>query len=609
MSYNWKEHGIEMPTNRTYGQLKLICPNCNQTRKDKRDRSLSCNLETGAFNCHHCGFNGYAKDMDGQYKFRSVSYKKEYVKPVLKNNTELSDNVVRWFEKRGISQETLKKMRVSEGLEYMPQHGKQMNTIQFNYFKNNELVNVKYRTGDKKFKLIPNAELIFYNFDSIGKDDYVIICEGCVDALSYIECGFECSLSVPNGGKNVGAYLDDYIDIFDNIQNIYIASDTDEVGVGLRDELVKRFGAERCKIVSYGDGCKDANEHLIKYGKESLRNTIKDAIEPKLPGVFTLADFQDNLDKLFVEGLKPGLKIGHRNLDELITWETKRLAIITGIPSSGKSEFIDEICVRLNIMHDWKVGYFSPENFPTELLISKLASKITGKRFDSGKGGMDHSEYSSVKKYINSNFFFTNPDEEYTLDNVLSKAKILVRKYGIKIFIIDPYNNLDEEPAGKNESDEVRLKLKKMQQFCRKNDILFILMAHPRKMNKDKDGRLEVPTMYDINGSSHFYNMADYGLTVHRRYEEETVEVHVQKVKFKHLGHNGLATFKYNIPNGRYVPYYGESNIAWNNDNMLVKKVKDAEAVADTEIEYEEYDTAVMANNDFYTQAEGPYPF
>ena len=128
-------------------------------------------------------------------------------------------------------------------------------------------------------------------------------------------------------------------------------------------------------------------------------------------------------------------------------------------------------------------------------------------------------------------------------------------------------------------------------------------------MNKDKDGRLEVPTMYDINGSSHFYNMADYGLTVHRRYEEETVEVHVQKVKFKHLGHNGLATFKYNIPNGRYVPYYGESNIAWNNDNMLVKKVKDAEAVADTEIEYEEYDTAVMANNDFYTQAEGPYPF
>ena len=125
------------------------------------------------------------------------------------------------------------------------------------------------------------------------------------------------------------------------------------------------------------------------------------------------------------------------------------MAIITGIPSSGKSEFIDEICVRLILCTIGKVGYFSPENFPTELLISKIASKITGKRFKSGEDGIEYSDYSEVKKYINRNFFFTNPEDEYTLDNVLSKAKILVRKYGIKIFIIDPYNNLDEEPAGK----------------------------------------------------------------------------------------------------------------------------------------------------------------
>ena len=93
-----------------------------------------------------------------------------------------------------------------------------------------------------------------------------------------------------------------------------------------------------------------------------------------------------------------------------------------------------------------------------------------------------------------------------------------------------------------------------MQQFCRKNDILFILMAHPRKMSKDKDGRLEVPTMYDINGSSHFYNMADYGITVHRRYEEETVEVYVQKVKFKHLGHNGPCHIQVQYPERTVCP-------------------------------------------------------
>ena len=606
MNYNWKEAGIEIPTRRQSGQIKMICPNCQATRKDKSDRSLSCNLETGAYNCHHCGFNGYAKDMDKKYEFRSVDYKKEYVKPVFKNNTDLSDKAVKWFAGRGISQATLTKMQVTEGKEYMPQHGKEMNTIQFNYSKNGELVNIKYRTGDKKFKLISNAELIFYNFDCIGKDNYLIITEGEADCLSYIEVGYECSVSVPNGGKNVGSYLDDYIDLFDSIQTFYIASDTDEVGVGLRDELIKRFGSERCRIVSYGTGCKDANEHLIKYGAESLRNTIKDSIEPKISGVFTLEDFQDNLDKLFVEGLKPGLKIGHREFDDLITWETKRLAVITGIPSSGKSEFIDEICTRLNIMHGWKVGYFSPENFPTELLISKLASKITGKRFKSGDDGMTFGEYSEAKKYINKNFFFTNPEEQYTLDNILSKAKILVRKYGIKIFIIDPYNNIDDDQGGKNESDEVRLKLKKMQNFCRKNDILLILMAHPRKMVKDKNGELEVPTMYDINGSSHFYNMADYGITVHRRYQEETVEIHVQKVKFKHLGHNGMVVFKYNMANGRYLPYHGELSPAWDYSNMLVDKSRQEPIMPDIEYEVQQ---PIKAHDDFYRQDDGPLPF
>ena len=121
--------------------------------------------------------------------------------------------------------------------------------------------------------------------------------------------------------------MDDYLDeYFSDKETIYIASDTDSVGVGLRDELIKRFGAERCKIVTYGEGCKDANEHLIKYGQESLKNTIKTAYEPKLDGVFKLEDFQDNLDKLYSDGLQAGLRIGHRNIDDKITWETKRLA-------------------------------------------------------------------------------------------------------------------------------------------------------------------------------------------------------------------------------------------------------------------------------------------
>ena len=185
-----------------------------------------------------------------------------------------------------------------------------MNTIQFNYFKSGELVNIKFRAGDKKFKLVSGAELIFYNLDSVVGKNNVIVTEGEADTLSYLEVGFESVVSVPNGGKNIGDYLDDYLEeYFSDKETIYIASDTDSVGVGLRDELIKRFGAERCKIVTYGEGCKDANEHSIKYGQESLRNTIKTAYEPKLEGVFKLEDFQDNLDKLYSDGLQAGVRI------------------------------------------------------------------------------------------------------------------------------------------------------------------------------------------------------------------------------------------------------------------------------------------------------------
>lgn len=96
-------------------------------------------------------------------------------------------------------------------------------------------------------------------------------------------------------------------------------------------------------------------------------------------------------------------------------------------------------------------------------------------------------------------------------------------------------------------------------------------MAHPTKQPKNKDGVIEAPTLYDISGSANFYNKADFGIVVHRNRLENTVEVHVQKVKFRHLGECGTCQFKYNINNGRYVPFDGSSfdAIKWDNDNHL----------------------------------------
>jgi twinkle protein len=186
-----------------------------------------------------------------------------YKKPEQKGNAKLEPRALAWFASRGISQKTVEAMKITEGKEWMPQKNGLANTVQFNYYRNGELVNTKFRTGDKCFKLCSGAELLPYNIDAIKGTTECIITEGEMDALSFYECGRHDVVSVPNGANANLSYLDDYIDdYFDDKETIFIASDTDTKGVLLRDELLRRFGPERCRVLEYGEGCKDANEHL-----------------------------------------------------------------------------------------------------------------------------------------------------------------------------------------------------------------------------------------------------------------------------------------------------------------------------------------------------------
>lgn len=588
---DWSKYGIEIPYGRTSGNVKVYCPQCRDQRHDKRDKSLSCDLSTGMFNCHYCGFSGCAAEREKEER-RKPFYnpsplrhqKPSYKKPTKTGNTSLSEKALAWFRGRGISERTLTAMKITEGMEWMPQKNGQANTIQFNYYKNGQLVNTKFRTGDKCFKLVSGAELLPYNIDAIKGHKECIITEGEMDALSFIECGRTDVISVPNGANANLSYLDDYIeDYFDDKDVIYIASDTDTKGVELRDELMRRFGAERCRVLEYGEGCKDANEHLQKFGRESLLKCIADAPETKIEGVFTVSDFEQSLDALFENGMQKGVTIGHENFDRLLSFETKRLCVVTGIPGSGKSEFIDEIAERLNMRYGWRFAYFSPENAPLAYHASKLIEKFTGKHFD--KQHLGYGEYKQVKEHLEQNFFFISPHNDFRLETILEKAKFLVRRKGIKVLVIDPYNRLEnQQGGGRNETQYISETLDRLTNFAQMNDLLIILMAHPTKLPKNKDGVIEAPTLYDISGSANFYNKADFGIVVHRNRIENTTEVHIQKVKFRHLGECGTALFKYNLNNGRYCPYQNGIEPNWDNSNHLQEEYKrrmqEAEAAA-----------------------------
>lgn len=579
MRINWEKYGIEAPHG-YQGNKKVFCPQCHNQRRDKRDKSLSINLKSGEFNCHYCGYSGCAAEKEEWEKERPWQnyapirkQKPEYKKPAPRPQTAISAKALAWFNGRGISEATLTALKITEGSEWMPQKNGQANTIQFNYYYNGELINTKFRTGDKCFKLVSGAELIPYNIDAIKGCKECIITEGEMDALSFYECGRRDVISVPNGANANLDYLDDFIEeYFDDKETIYIASDTDTKGVLLRDELLRRFGAERCRVLEYGEGCKDANEHLLKYGRDSLLKCIADAPEIKLEGIFTVSDFEQSLDALFEHGMQKGVTIGHENFDRLLSFETKRLCVVTGIPGSGKSEFIDEIAERLNMRYGWRFAYFSPENAPLAYHASKLIEKFTGKHFD--KQHLTFGEYKQVKQHLETDFFFIAPKDDYRLDTILERAKFLVRRKGIKTLVIDPYNRLEDESEGQNETKYISKMLDRLTNFAQQNDVLIILMAHPTKMAKNKDGAIEAPTLYDISGSAHFNNKADFGIVVHRNRIENTVEVHVQKVKFKHLGECGTALFKYNLNNGRYTPYTNGKDPVWDNVNHLQEEIK-----------------------------------
>lgn len=545
------------------GENNQICPECSHLRKTENQKTkvFSWNNEKLVGFCNHC--------QTSFYLYKPYKDEKQYQYPEWKNNTQLTDKAVKYFEGRMISQKTLIKMKVYSDNEFMPQLNSKSEVICFPYFLDEKLINIKFRGAKKSFKLFKDAELIFYNINCVKDFKEIIITEGEIDTLSFIEIGINNVISVPNGaGVKVLSYIDNYIELFEN-KTIIIASDNDIKGFELRNELLRRFGNENCKIINFKD-TKDANEYLIKYGGLELKNCYQNAVDVPVEGIINLNSKYDDIYNLYINGLQKGLTIDEIELDKLISFETGRLLTITGIPGHGKSEVLDYILTKLNILHQWKVAYFSPENYPIEIHYSKLASKITGKKFNTYD--LKRDEFDFTFNYILDNFFFIYPEENINLNNILDKAKYLIKKFGIKVLVIDPYNKLEHQKGnGESETEYISKFLDKLSMFAKKNNILICLVAHPRKMEKDKK-KFEIPTLYDINGSANFYNKTDYGITIYRHFNEgeNRVDVLIQKVKFKHLGTIGAVSFAYNYYNGR-MEKIDSMTETWEKNNYLYK--------------------------------------
>ena len=535
------------------GKTQGICPLCSHDRQPKNQKAqcASYDWERGLGTCHNCSTTFQLHT----YQRKGAS-EKEYVRPDQKPTKKLNSKVVQWFETRGISQKTLTDLRVGEGPEYMPQTGKTENTIWFNYLMGDQLINVKYRDGRKNFKLYKGAEKVFYNINSIVGYDTCIITEGEMDVLALHEAGIKNAISVPNGAtltNNNLDYLDNCIDYFEDKEKVILAVDQDDAGQMLQQELIRRLGAEVCFLVTFED-CKDANEYLLKYGKEKLAERITKARPVPLENVTTFKDIEDEVTDFVKNGFKPGYQIGLPNFDDIFSTYTGQFITVTGIPSSGKSDFVDQMVVGYNANYGWKTAFASPENAPTYLHAHKLMRKTWGDmptRSDIGS-----AKWKEVSEHVNDNYFFIDMDK-YSLESVLRKGAELVKRKGIKCLVIDPFNKIRDIDCKTEDVNRYTMEyLTKIEMFCKKYDVLTFIVAHPTKMYKDSNGKIEEPTMYNIKGGGEWYDASYHGILVHRDYDAKTVKAKVLKVKFQNLGENGAeAHFKWEHKSGRFIPH------------------------------------------------------
>ena len=534
------------------GKTQGVCPICSPDRKPKNEKAkcASYDWEKGLGTCHNC-----SKTFQLHTYQRKGKSEKAYTKPTAAVTNPPSSKIIEWFSTRGISEETLRELMVSEGPEFMPQTGKTENAIHFNYFIGDELINVKYRDGRKNFKLYKGAEKVFYNINSIVGFEYCIIVEGEMDVLALHEAGITNAISVPNGATlnaNNLEYLDNCIDYFEDKQKIIIAVDSDAAGQALQSELVRRLGSETCYIATFDD-CKDANEYLIKYGKEALSQRISRAKPVPLENVTTFRDIEDEVTDFVRNGFKPGFQVGLDNFDSIFSTYTGQFITVTGIPSSGKSDFVDQMVIGYNANYGWKTAYASPENTPTYLHAHKLMRKTW-----QGMPGVEDiktEKWDQIADHVNDNYFFIDM-ERYTLDSVLRKGAELVKRKGIKCLVIDPFNKVRDNDASGDVNVYTLEYLSKIEIFAKKYDVLVMVVAHPTKMYKDAKGNIEEPTMYNIKGGGEWYDASYHGLLVHRNYEDKTVKVKVLKCKFQNLGENGAEChFKWEPASGCFLPH------------------------------------------------------
>lgn len=468
-------------------------------------------------------------------------------KPVEVSSGKLLPDHVTWLAERGISLKTAEEAGVGSATRYIRGEG-ETSCLTFPYTADGVTHAVKFRSPAKGFSCEGSPKTMWRIGSATG--DELIIVEGEMDALALMEAGLEGVVSVPNGaGAGAFEYIWESRSVLESMRRVTIAVDNDGPGQELAEELSRRIGRAKCFKVVWAGG-KDANEVLINLGAGSLRSQLADARPWPVAGLTGVGDYLDAIRDIYERGFSSGLSTGYESVDEIYTIKPGELTIVTGVPGSGKSEFVDQLAVNLALDHGWKFAVCSFENYPPSGHVIKLAEKKSHMPFH-GDGRMAYADLQSTLEWVGDHFYFlTHADgATATIDGILERAEAAVLREGVNGLVIDPYNYI--ERAGASETDDVSDMLTAVRSFAQARDVHVWFVAHPRKLYPMENGDYPVPKGNDISGSMAWWAKADCGLTVARE-GDDYATIHIWKVRQKHVGKVGKARLRYDITTGSY---------------------------------------------------------
>lgn len=386
---------------------------------------------------------------------------------------------------------------------------------------------------------------------SLRSQAALIITEGHLDALSFMEAGLSAVTSVPdgapparinggtNGNGNGHGAGDNVVDINERraskeigatikyaylaaIRNeirewksVILATDADAGGDRLADDLARIIGRSRCRRAEYPEGCKDANEVLMRFGPEALVALVERAKWVQVGGIYQI----DNLPKI---SLQTAVRAGVSGVDDLWRFRTGEISVLAGVPNHGKTCLANQLGISLAMNRGWSVAWFSPEQHPSIQLERMKACYL-----DQDLRFASEANLKRAEEFIRSHVVWIAPevDEDSSVEWLLERMAIVAWRFNCRMVIADTWNQIVHDRGVEWREDEYeREMLKRFRRTLSDCSMHGMILVHPRKPQTDnKDGKPPVPSGYSISGSSHWVNSPDLGATIYRMPDNRSI--------------------------------------------------------------------------------------